>query len=169
MRKRSWALDVALTVLAVYRVVVAYSVDVAMAFRYPLSLKGCAVECASRLCEFNCRLRAAMHLDMSDYVNSGVDPVSAALDWPIRLMTGFYFVGVAPFMVLLVYCLWRQRDFIRKPAIAMGLIIAAMMTALILKNALGHPPSTNLGLFLVYNALDVALPILILLRVVPKQ
>ncbi|HZS37234.1 MAG TPA: hypothetical protein VFF06_10420 [Polyangia bacterium] len=162
------AIDVALTVIALYRVVVAYTVDVAMAFKYPLALDGCAAACASRLCALNCRMRAALHVDLRDYISSGIDPASSALGLPIRFMTGFYFVCFAPFMVLLVYALWTRRDAIRAPAIAMGAIVALMMGALLARNAWGDPPSTNFGLFVAYNAIDVAAPILILARTVPR-
>src|SRR5438445_9894929 len=116
MRRQSrWktVLDVALIFVALFRVVVGYSVDVAMTLGYPMALRDCGAACASALCAFNCRLRGALHLDMAEYVASGVDPASAALGLPIRIMTGFYFLCVAPFMVLLVYSLWTRRAAIR--------------------------------------------------------
>jgi hypothetical protein len=161
-------LDGALIVVTLFRVVVAYSVDVAMTFRYPLALDGCVAGCASGLCAINCRMRAALHLDMGAYVASGVDPVSAALQMPIRVMTGFYFVCFAPFLVLMVYALKTRREWIRTPAIAMGCVIAYLMGSLIIQVAFGDPPSTSVGRFLLYNAIDVAAPILILARVLPK-
>jgi EXPERA (EXPanded EBP superfamily) len=161
-------LDVALALVALYRVVIAYTVDVAMTFKYPLALDGCAAACAGRFCALNCRLRAALHLDLREYLASGIDPVSSALRMPIRIMTGFYFVCFAPFLVVLVYSLWKRREAIRVPAIAMGAITAGFMTALIIQTAFGDPPSTNLGLFLAYNAIDVAAPVLILARTVPR-
>jgi hypothetical protein len=162
------ALDVLLIPIALFRVVIAYSVDVAMTFHYPMALRGCAAACAGAWCEWNCRLRGALRIDLSEYVASGVDPASTALDWPIRLMTGFYFLCVAPFMALLVYSLWAKKPAIRTPAIVMATLMAAMMGALLVRTAWGTPPSTNVGLFLLYNALDVAAPLLILLRVVPR-
>ena len=87
---------------------------------------------------------------------------------PLRIMTGFYFVCFAPFMVLLVYCLFTRRDFIRTPAIAMGVLIAYLMGSLVIQAAWGDPPSTNVGLFLLYNGIDVLAPILILMRTVPR-
>jgi hypothetical protein len=160
--------DVALVIVTVFRVVVAYSVDVAMTFKYPLALDGCVAACTSGACRFNCHLRQALHLDMKPYIESGVDPMSAALGMPLRIMTGFYFVCFAPFLVLLVYCLFTRREAIRTPAIAMGVLIAYLMGSLIIQAAWGEPPSTNVGLFLVYNGIDVLAPILILVRTVPR-
>ncbi len=170
MARPRWKLgaDVALTAIAIYRVVIAYTVDVAMTFRYPLALDGCVAACASRACAINCRMRAALRLDLGAYVASGVDPASAALGLPIRAMTAFYLACFAPFMALLVYCLWTRREWIRAPAIAMGAITALMMAALVARNAWGDPPSSNLALFVAYNALDVAAPILILARTIPR-
>ena len=73
--RQAWwktALDVALIVVALFRVVIGYSVDVAMTLRYPLALADCRAACASAMCAFNCRLRGALHLDMAPYVQSGV-------------------------------------------------------------------------------------------------
>ncbi len=161
-------LDLVLIPVALFRVVVGVSIDSAMTFRWPMALGGCESACASAWCAWNCRLRGALGVDLSQYVASGVDPAAAALAWPIRLMTGFYFFCVAPFMVLLIYSLWARRPAIRAPAIVMGGLMAAMMGALIARTAWGDPPSTNVGLFLLYNAVDVAAPLLILMRVVPK-
>ena len=157
-------------VVALFRVVIGYTVDVAMTLRYPLALGECRSACAGAgaLCRLNCHLRGALHLDLAAYVASGVDPASAALQLPIRIMTGFYFTCVAPFMVLLIYALWTRREAIRTPAIAMAAIMAAMMTALFARNAWGTPPSTSLPRFLLYNAVDVAAPLLILARVLPR-
>ena len=168
--KRRWRriLDIAIVIVTIYRVVVAYSVDVAMTFKYPLGLDGCAAACTSAMCRANCQVRAALHLDLLPYVASGVDPMSAALQMPIRIMTGFYFVCFAPFLVVLVYSLFTRREAIRTPAIAMGVLISYLMGSLIIQAAWGDPPSTNLGLFLAYNAVDVLAPILILLRTIPR-
>jgi len=108
---RSWktVIDILLVPIALFRIVVGCSVDVAMAFKYPMALNGCADACVNRWCVFNCHLRNVLHLDLSLYMDSGVDPVSATLGPHIRFMTGFYFVCVAPFMVLLCYALWTRR------------------------------------------------------------
>lgn len=161
-------LDVLLIPVALFRVAVGCSVDVAMAFRFPMKLDGCATACSGALCRCNCQLRGWMHLDLTDYFASGVDPASTALGWPIRLMTGFYFLGVAPFMVVLLLALWTRKEFIRVPAIIMGTVMACMMAALTLSNTFGSPPSTSLPLFLLYNLVDVLAPLLILIRVVPR-
>jgi hypothetical protein len=71
-------------------------------------------------------------------------------------------------MVVLVYALWTRSQWIRTPAIVVAGIMATFMALLIARNALGTPPSTNLGLFLLYNGVDVVAPILILMRVVPR-
>jgi len=169
-RQPRWktAIDILLVPIALFRVVVACSVDVAMAFKFPMALNGCAAACAGRWCVLNCKLRSLMHLNLTDYLDTGVDPVSSALGWHIRLMTGFYAFCVAPFMVVLVYALWNKKEAIRVPAIVMGASMAALMGALIVRNAFGTPPSTNLGDFLLYNILDVVAPVLVLVRVIPR-
>jgi len=159
-------LDVLLLVVTLFRVVVAYTVDVAMTFRYPLGVDASA--CTSALCRLNVHVRAALHLDLRAYVDSGVDPVSAALAMPIRIMTGFYLTCFAPFLVVMMYALWTRKEWIRTPAIAMGVLIAYLMGSLILQCAWGDPPSTSMARFLAYNAIDVAAPVLILLRVLPR-
>lgn len=161
-------IDVLLLPVALFRVVVACSVDVAMAFNYPMAPAGCAAACASGWCVLNCKLRGLLHLDMTLYLDSGVDPVSSALGLHIRLMTGFYAFCVAPFMVVLVYALWNRKEAIRVPAIAVGAVMAALMGALFVRVAFGTPPSTNLGLFLLYNIVDVVAPVLVLIRVIPR-
>ncbi len=161
-------IDVLLVPIALFRVVVGCTIDVAMAFKYPMGLAGCEAACVGKWCEFNCRLRALLHVDMLDYFATGVDPVSASLGMQIRLMTGFYFACVGPFMIVLVLALWTKREAIRVPAIVVGATMAALMVALIARNAFGHPPSRNLGWFILYNIVDVAAPILILTRVVPR-
>src|SRR5580765_2107321 len=103
-------IDILFVPIALFRVAAGYSVDVAMAFKFPMALRGCAEACTSKWCVFNCQLRSLLHLDMTDYFATGVDPVSTALGLHIRLMTGFYFVFVAPFMVMLVYAIWTQKE-----------------------------------------------------------
>ena len=166
----SWktAIDVVLIPIALFRVVVGYSVDVAMAFKYPMALDGCADACASLWCALNCQLRTLLHIDLTDYFATGVDPVSSELGTHIRVMTGFYFLCVAPFMAALVYALWTRNDAIRAPAIVVGGAMAALMIVLVARNLLGTPPSSNIWLFLAYNLLDVLAPILILARVLPR-
>src|SRR5262245_3953518 len=126
IRQPSWktAIDVLLIPIALFRVVVGYTVDVAMAFKYPMALDGCAAACASRWCTLNCHLRTLLHIDLTDYFATGVDPVSSELGAHIRIMTGFYFLCVAPFMAALVYALWARKDAIRAPAIVMGGMMA---------------------------------------------
>ena len=169
-RQPPWktVIDVVLVPIAVFRVVVACSVDVAMAFKFPMALRGCADACAGRWCVLNCEVRKLMHLDMTDYLDTGVDPVSSALGLHIRLMTGFYAFCAAPFMVVLVYALWTKKEAIRVPAIVMGASMAALMGVLIIRTVFGTPPSTNVGYFLLYNIVDVVAPILILIRVIPR-
>jgi hypothetical protein len=162
------AIDILFVPIALFRVAVGYSVDVAMSFKYPMALKGCAAACPSRWCVLNCHLRSLLHLDMTEYLASGVDPVSSALGLHIRLMTGFYFVCVAPFMATLVYAIWTRREAIRLPAIAIGASMAALMGALVARTIFGTPPSKNVGLFLLYNIVDVVAPFLILVRVIPR-
>ena len=162
------AIDMLLIPIALFRVAVGYSVDVAMALKYPVGLTGCADACSSQWCVLNCDLRNMLHLDLTSYFASGVDPVSSALGLHIRLMTGFYFVCVAPFMVTLVYAIWTKNEAIRIPAIAIGASMAALMGALIVRTIFGTPPSTSVGLFLLYNIVDVVTPFLILVRVIPR-
>ena len=154
--------------IALFRIVVGYSVDVAMALRYPMALDGCADACAGKWCAVNCSLRALLHIDLTNYLATGVDPVSSELGTQIRLMTGFYFVVVAPFMAILVYSLWNRRESIRTPALIVGGMMAALMVALFARNAHAVPPSSDLRLFLLYNIVDVVAPVLILLRVLPQ-
>ena len=68
-RQRFWktVIDGLLVPIALFRVVVGCSVDVAMAFKYPMALKGSAAACTGTWCSFNCHLRALLHLDMTDY------------------------------------------------------------------------------------------------------
>jgi len=169
-RQPPWktVIDILLAPIALFRVVVGCSVDVAVAFKYPMALSGCTDACASRWCVLNCQLRNLLHLDMTDYLATGIDPVSSALGLHIRLMTGFYAVCVAPFMVVLVYALWNRRETIRIPAIVMGASMAGLMGALIVRTVFGAPPSTNVGYFLLYNIVDVVAPVLILIRVIPR-
>jgi hypothetical protein len=169
-RQPPWktAIDILLLPIALFRVVVGYSVDVAVAFNYPLALTGCADACASSWCVLNCELRNLLHLDMASYVASGIDPVSSALGLHIRLMTGFYAVCIAPFMVILVYALWKRKEAIRVPAIVIGASMAVLMGLLIVGAVFGTPPSTNVGSFLLYNIVDVVAPLLILIRVIPR-
>ena len=169
-RQPSWktAIDILLVPIALFRVAVGYSVDVAMALKYPIGLTGCADACSSRWCVLNCDLRNLLHLDLTSYLASGVDPVSSALGLHIRLMTGFYFVCVAPFMATLVYAIWTKNEAIRIPAIAIGASMAALMGVLIVRTIFGTPASTSVGLFLLYNIVDVVAPLLILVRVIPR-
>jgi hypothetical protein len=170
MHQPAWKsfLDIVLVPIALFRIVVGYSVDVAMAFKYPMALDGCATACSSRWCAFNCELRSILHLDLSTYMASGVDPVSAALGPHIRFMTGFYFLCVAPFMMMLLYAIWTKNEAIRLPAIVVGGSMAALMIALITRTIFGTPPSTSVGLFFLYNIVDVIAPMLILIRFIPQ-
>ena len=161
-------IDLRLVPIAVFRIVVGYSVDVAMAFKYPMALEECVAACPSRWCVLNCQVRRILHLDLSSYMASGVDPVSSALGPHIRFMTGFYFVCVAPFMATLIYAIWTRNEAIRWPAIVIGGSMAVLMMALIVRASFGTPPSTHMGLFLLYNIVDVVAPILILIRVLPR-
>ncbi len=167
---RSWktVIDILLVPIALFRIVVGCSVDVAMAFKYPMALNGCADACVNRWCVFNCHLRTVLHLDLSLYMASGVDPISATLGPHIRFMTGFYFVCVAPFMVMLMYAMWTKNEAIRRPALAIGGSMAVLMVALVVRTIFGTPPSTSVGLFLLYNIVDVVAPVLILIRFVPQ-
>ena len=169
-RQSAWksAIDILLIPIALFRVVIGCSVDIAFAFKYPMTLNGCADACTSRSCVLNCQLRTLLHLDMTDYLASGIDPVSSALGPHIRLMTGFYAICVAPFMVMLVYALWKKKEAIRVPAIVMGASMMALMGVLIVRTVFGTPPSTNVGYFLLYNIVDVVAPFLILIRVIPQ-
>ena len=162
------AIDILLVPIALFRVVVGSSVDIAVAFNYPMALNGCAAACTSRWCVLNCELRTLLHLDMASYLASGVDPVSSALGLHIRLMTGFYALCIAPFMVILVYALWKRKEAIRVPAIVIGASMTVLMGLLIVQAVFGTPPSTNIGYFLLYNIVDVIAPFLILLRVIPQ-
>src|SRR5262245_65326985 len=118
-RQPPWktAIDILLVPVALFRVVIGGSVDTAVAFNYPMALNRCADACTSRWCVLNCELRQLLHLDMAAYLASGVDPVSSALGLHMRLMTGFYAVCVAPFMVVLLLALWKKKEAIRAPAI----------------------------------------------------
>jgi hypothetical protein len=162
------AIDILLVPIALFRVVIGYSVDIAVAFNYPMPLNGCVDACTSRWCVFNCELRKLLHLDMASYLASGVDPVSSALGLHIRLMTGFYAVCIAPFMVVLLLALWKRKEAIRVPAIVIGASMAVLMGLLIVRAVFGTPPSTNVGYFLLYNIVDVVAPFLILIRVIPR-
>ena len=162
------AIDILLVPIALFRVVVGSSVDIAVAFNYPMALNDCAAACTSRWCALNCELRTLLHLDMASYLASGVDPVSSALGLHIRLMTGFYALCIAPFMVILVYALWKRKEAIRVPAIVIGASMTVLMGLLIVQAVFGTPPSTNIGYFLLYNIVDVIAPFLILLRVIPQ-
>ena len=162
------AIDILLVPIALFRVVIGCSVDIAVAVNYPMALNGCADACTSRLCVLNCELRKLLHLDMASYLASGIDPVSSALGLHIRLMTGFYAVCIAPFMVILVYALWNKKEAIRVPAIVMGASMTVLMGVLIVRTVFGTPPSTNVGYFLLYNIVDVVAPFLILIRVIPR-
>ena len=162
------AIDILLVPIALFRVLVGYSVDTAVAFNFPMALNGCAAACTSRWCALNCELRNLLHLDMASYLASGVDPVSSALGLHIRLMTGFYALCIAPFMVLLVYALWKRKETIRVPAIVIGASMMVLMGSLIVQAVFGTPPSTNIGNFLLYNIVDVVAPFLILIRVIPR-
>src|SRR6476661_2523288 len=165
-RQPPWktAIDILLVPIALFRVVIGCSVDIAVAFNYPMALNGCADACTSRWCALNCELRKQLHLDMASYLASGVDPVSSALGLHIRLMTGFYALCIAPFMVILVYALWKRKEAIRVPAIVIGASMAVLMGLLIVEAVFGTPPSTNIGYFLLYNIVDVIAPFVILLR-----
>ena len=162
------AIDILLVPIALFRVVIGSSVDIAVAFNYPMALNGCAAACTSRWCVLNCELRTLLHLDLASYLASGIDPVSSALGLHIRLMTGFYALCIAPFMVLLVYALWKRKEAIRVPAIVIGASMTVLMGLLIVQAVFGTPPSTNIGYFLLYNIVDVIAPFLILLRVIPQ-
>ncbi|HEY2773256.1 MAG TPA: hypothetical protein VGK20_04290 [Candidatus Binatia bacterium] len=169
-RQPTWktAIDILLVPIAVFRVVVGYTVDLAVALGYPPTLRGCAAACSSGLCAFNCELRQLLRLDLADYLASGIDPVSSELGLHIRFMMGFYAVCVAPFMVMLVYALWRKKEAIRGPAIMVGSSMALLMGLFIVRAVFGHPPSTNPGLLLLDNIVDVVAPFLILIRVIPR-
>jgi hypothetical protein len=160
------AINVLLVFIAIFRMIIGCTVDVAMTMNYPLALKDCAA-CTSAMCAVNCSMRSAIHLDMGSYVESGVDPVTTALGLPLRLMTGFYFAVVGPFMVALVYALWAKKEWIRLPAIGMGAVLFCLMSTFVLANLLGHPPSTNPVMLLASNSIDIMTPFLILARTVP--
>jgi hypothetical protein len=160
-------LDVLLTLVAVFRVVIGYTVDVAFVLGYPLQLAGCAQSCASAMCRWNCDMRAALHLDLSAYVASGIDPVSSARGPGIRLLAGLYFL-VAHLFVVLAYALWTRKGWIRRPAIAMGIALLGVMTAFLAAGLLGQPPSTSPLALVLSNIVDLTAPLLVLARVVPK-
>ena len=159
------ATDVLLVFITLFRLIIGYTVDVGMLFKYPLALKDCPAACASAMCELNCNLRATMHLDMEPYLVSGVDPAAVALGLPVRLLAGFYWIVVAHFLIVLVYALWTRKEWVRVPALAMAAVLFCMMATFMLDGILGQPPSTAPGKLALFNGLDIVTPFLILARV----
>lgn len=161
-------IDGFLIFVAIYRLFISYTVDVAIALGYPLDPQQAAMSCPSALCRIESKILAAIHMDLAGYARSGADPVFAAMRFPVRMMAAFCFSFYAPFLLVLVYALWTRREAIRVPAIAVAVLMLYLMIQVLAEGLFGVPRSSDPTMMFLANSIDLVAPILILARVIPR-